>query len=74
MCGRYCENVVSAATAVKPAPIVLAGHGVNRKSALLSPQIKCSLNARDRGSEEVVLRANQLPDNALRTFVDDWRR
>ena len=62
MCGRYRGNVVSAANALKPAPIVLAGHGVNRKPVHLIPHME---------SEEVVLRA---PDNALRSFVDDWRR
>jgi hypothetical protein len=65
MCGRYRGNVVSVASALKPAPIILAGHGVNRKPVYLIPHME---------SEEVVLRANQLPDNALRSFVDDWRR
>lgn len=65
MCGRYGGNVVSAANALKPAPIVLAGHGVNRKPVHRIPHME---------SEEVVLRAYQLPDIALRSFVDDWRR
>ena len=56
---------MSAANALKPAPIDLAGHGVNRKSVHLSPHIKCSPNARDRESEEVVLGANQLRSQDL---------
>lgn len=65
MSGRYRGNVVSAANVVKPAPIVLAGHGVNRKSVHSSPHIKYSPDARDRESEEVVLGVNQLRSQDL---------